>query len=184
MTDIHDLVPKNKFDSSNIERLKHLTDNEIEPILPSLLEWIQDCNWPVAGDILPVLALHQSALVPLIHRVLSPHEKDDIWKYWIITCLAPLFSDESINCILSDIQRIAKSPTQGELREEVHEAAVIFLQNRLSKTGRYHHITGRAVRLFHNHSGIYSKSGLRVAPYASLLRCWERSGRERSPLSS
>ena len=75
MTDIHDLVPKNKFDSSNIERLKHLADNEIEPILPSLLEWIQDCNWPVAGDILPVLALHQSALVPLIHRVLSPHEK-------------------------------------------------------------------------------------------------------------
>ena len=57
-------------------------------------------------------------------------------KYWIITCLVPLFSDESINCILSDIQRIAKSPTQGELREEVHEAAVIFLQNRLSKTGR------------------------------------------------
>lgn len=46
------------------------------------------------------------------------------------------FSDESINCILSDIQRIAKSPTQGELREEVHEGAVIFLQNRLSKTGR------------------------------------------------
>ena len=41
MTDIHDLVPKNKFDSSNIERLKHLTDNEIEPILPSLLEWIE-----------------------------------------------------------------------------------------------------------------------------------------------
>ena len=97
MTDIHDLVPKNKFDSSNIERLKHLTDNEIEPILPSLLEWIQDCNWPVAGDILPVLALHQSALVPLIHRVLSPHEKDDIWKYWIITCLVPLFSDESMH---------------------------------------------------------------------------------------
>lgn len=34
MTDIHDLVPKNKFDSSNIERLKHLTDNEIEPYYP------------------------------------------------------------------------------------------------------------------------------------------------------
>ena len=87
-------------------------------------------------SLIHIFALHQSALVPLIHRVLSPHEKDDIWKYWIITCLVPLFSDESINCILSDIQRIAKSPTQGELREEVHEAAVIFLQNRLSKTGR------------------------------------------------
>ena len=63
-------------------------------------------------------------------------KKDEIWKYWIITCLAPLFSDKSINCILSDIQRIAKKPTQGELREEVQEAAVTFLQNRLSKTSR------------------------------------------------
>ena len=134
MIDVYDLVPKNKFDSSNIERLKHLTNNEIEPILPSLLEWIQDCNWPVAGDILSVLALHQSALVPLIHRVLSPHEKDEIWKYWIITCLAPLFSDKSINYILPDIQRIAEKPTQGESREEVQEAAITFLQNRLSKT--------------------------------------------------
>ena len=134
MTDIYELIPKDKFDSSNIERLKKLTDNEIEPILPSLLEWIQDCNWPVARDILPVLALHQSVLVPLIHRVLSPNEKDDIWKYWIITCLAPLFSDKSINCILPDIERIAQSPTQGEVREEVNKAAAIFLQNRLSKT--------------------------------------------------
>ena len=131
MTDIYGLVPKNKFDNSNIEKLKHLSSSEIEPILPVLLEWIQDCNWPVSGDILGVLALHQSAIVPLIHGVLSPNEKDDIWKYWIITCLLPLFSDKSINFILPDIKRIAKSPTQGELKEEVNEAAVLFLQSRL-----------------------------------------------------
>ena len=136
MTDIYDLVPKNKFDNSNIEKLKQLSNNEIEPILPALLELIQDCNWPVASDILEVLALHQSAIVPLIHKVFSPNEKDDVWKYWIITRLAPLFSDRSIKCILPDIKRIAQIPTQDELKEDVNGAAVLFLQNRLSKASR------------------------------------------------
>lgn len=134
--DIYDLVPKDKFDNSNVEKLKNLTDSEIKPILPALLEWIQDCNWPVASDILPVLALHQSDLIPLIHGVLSPNEKNDMWKYWIITWLTPLFSDESIDCILPDIKRIATSPTQSELSEGINEEAVLFLQNRLSKTKR------------------------------------------------
>lgn len=134
MSDIFNLVPKDKFDNSNIEHLKLLTEVEIAPILPALLGWIQDCNWPVANDILPVLALHQSALVPLIHKVLRSDEKDDIWKYWIITCLVPLFSDENTNRILPDIKRIAKSPTQSELKEEVNEAAIIFLQDKLSKS--------------------------------------------------
>lgn len=133
MPDIFDLVPKDKFDSSTIAALKSLADEEIVPILPALLEWIQDCNWPVASDILPVLALHQAALVPLIHSVLGPNEKDDIWKYWIIICLIPLFSDVTIDQLLPDIQRIAQNPTQNELREEVQEAAVSFLQDRRAK---------------------------------------------------
>lgn len=136
MTAIDDLVPKSKFDRSHIEELKRLSDHEIEPLLPSLLEWIKDCNWPVASDVLSVLACHQSALVPLLHGVLSPDEKDDIWKYWIITRLAPLLSDQSISCILPDIKRIAQTPTQGEFMEEVNQAAALFLQERRSITSR------------------------------------------------
>lgn len=133
MPDNFDLVPKDKFDSSTIAALKSLTEREIAPILPALLEWIQDCNWPVASDILPVLALHQAALAPLIHSVLRPNEKDAIWKYWIITCLVPLFSDETTDQLLPDIKRIAQNPTQSELSEEVQEAAVNFLKDRRAK---------------------------------------------------
>lgn len=128
MTDIHNLIPNNKFDTSTIEKLNQLTDEEIAPILPALLKWIQDINWPVARAVLPVLALHQVALIPLILRVLSPEETDEIWKYWIITYLMPLFSDANRTAILSSIKRIAERPTENERLEEVHEAAMIFLR--------------------------------------------------------
>lgn len=131
MMDIHNLVPKNKFDNSDIEKLKQLTDEEIEPILPCLLEWIKDYNYPIAKELLAVLELHQIALTPLILNVLSLEEKDDIWKYWIITSLLPLFSNTNIEPFLPAIKRIAENPTQNEIREEVDEAAIIFLQDRL-----------------------------------------------------
>ena len=94
--DVHALVPKDKCDCSHIEELKRLSASEIEPILPRLLAWIQDINWPVAADLLPVLAQRQTALLPLIREILRAEETDDVWKYWILTSLAPLFSEESV----------------------------------------------------------------------------------------
>lgn len=101
---------------------------EIAPILPALLTWLQDINWPAAKELLPVLALHQVALTPLILRVLSPEETDEIWKYWIISSLMPLFSDANRTAILPSIQRIAERPTENERLEEVDVVAMAFLQ--------------------------------------------------------
>lgn len=128
---VHTLLPKDKFDNSNIEKLKELTDEEIAPILPMLLTWIQDMNWPVARDVLSVLSLHQCALTPFVIDILSPDAKDDIWKYWIINCLMPLFSKENREAILPSIKRIADTPTENEKIEEVDEAAIHFLQDSL-----------------------------------------------------
>lgn len=41
---VKDLIPKNKFDDSNIEKLYLLTDEEIIPIIYDLLEWLMDYN--------------------------------------------------------------------------------------------------------------------------------------------
>ena len=48
--DIKALVPKDKYDITVISELKKLSDTEIKSIIPGLLEWIQDMDWPVAGD--------------------------------------------------------------------------------------------------------------------------------------
>lgn len=74
MKNVEELLPKDKFDNYNIEKLKLLSDEEIKPICLKLLEWIQNYNCPVAKDILPVLVLHQEIITPLIINILTPEE--------------------------------------------------------------------------------------------------------------
>lgn len=127
---VYELIPKNKFDNSNIEKLKQLTAEEISPILPNLLIWIQDGNWPVYHDILAVLVLHQVALAPHILNILRAEERDAEWKYFIIAGLAPLYSDANLPLLLPAIKRIAEHPTPDEIDSEADEMAADFLQKR------------------------------------------------------
>ena len=53
--DIRTLIPKDKFDLRNISRIRKLDFLTLEPIIPELLEWIQDINWPVARYLPPRL---------------------------------------------------------------------------------------------------------------------------------
>ena len=69
--EIRELLPKNKFDNSNINRLFLLTDEEIKPIIYELLEWTQDYNWPIAKEIIPVLLESSYLLIPADLSALS-----------------------------------------------------------------------------------------------------------------
>lgn len=133
---VYDLVPKHKSDSSHIKDLERLSDDEIRPVLFPLLEWIQDINWPVAADVLPILAKHSKDVVPLIIEVLSPEEKDDIWKFWIIKELLPLFPYSELTGIIPCLERIVSEPAKGEIAEEVNIQADIFLKTAAQKKNR------------------------------------------------
>lgn len=67
--ELESLVPKSKYDDSCIELLKAIDVDEVTPILPNLLIWIQDMNWPVAQKIIEVLPRFHAGLVPVIHEV-------------------------------------------------------------------------------------------------------------------
>ena len=85
---VKELVPKHKFDDSNIEKLYMLTDEEIKPIIYDLLVWLQDYNWPVADKVLKVLLEREDLVLPHIKYILKKDdfktnsEKDDydMWK--------------------------------------------------------------------------------------------------------
>ena len=123
------LIPKNKHDTSGITQLLRLTDDEIAPILPALLEWIQDGNWPVAKALLPVLAKHERQTAPLAAQLLLPEQTDDDWKYFLLTDLLPLFSGQTLPIVLPAVHRIAAAPTQGERDAEVDAASADFAAN-------------------------------------------------------
>lgn len=122
--DIKDLIPKNKYDISAVSELKKLSDIEIESIIPELLVWIQDMNWPIAEDIVEVLSVHGKVTEPYILNILKSDQKDEIWKFNIITYLLKKNKSFSENTsIMSEVERIAVLPTKGEQLEFVDTAA-------------------------------------------------------------
>lgn len=128
MKRIEELVPKSKFDDSGMEELRLLSDEEIEPILPALLEWMKDMNWPVAREMPELLSMHPGALVPCIIEALQPEQPECDWKNYIIWCLFPKLDKKYLAMLKSCLERIAQKPTQGEIYEETNRAAKEFLQ--------------------------------------------------------
>ena len=127
--DIKDLIPKNKYDISAVSELKKLSDIEIESIIPELLVWIQDMNWPIAEDIAEVLSVHCKVTEPYILDILKPEQQDEIWKFNVIKYLLKKNKSFSENTsIMSEVERIADLPTKGEQLELVDTAAKEYIK--------------------------------------------------------
>src|SRR5688500_18615540 len=51
--DINSLVPRNKHDRKRAAAAIAAGYPAVAPVLPEMLEWLQDMNWPVAQDLAP-----------------------------------------------------------------------------------------------------------------------------------
>lgn len=120
-SDVAVLIPRDKFDTSTIDELMKLDEITVQLILPDLLEWMADMNWPVAPYIVKVLARFPYSLVPHIRGALAEKADDDILKYWILRELMPLFPVSVQRIYIPDIQRIVEHPTAGEKAEELDD---------------------------------------------------------------
>lgn len=120
--DIRTLIPKNKGDDESIDELKKLSFEEIEPIVPDLLIWIQDINWPISGDIADLLTPFIDKIIPDIIKILR--SDDPLWKLWTLTLLARRTTNP---VLLKEIKRIAEFPTPNEISEEVNIEAIAIL---------------------------------------------------------
>jgi len=110
------VLPRDKLDTANAEKLVALGFPAVEPVLPQLLEWMQDFNWPVAQVLQHLLASIGAPLAPYVRVVLS--QEDEIWKYWVLHCIVRE-SKELAGMLRADLQRIALSPTASEKKEDV-----------------------------------------------------------------
>lgn len=109
-----------KCDEANATKLIERGYPAVAPVLPYMIEWLQDCNWPVAKPVFGFLASIGAPVLPEIRRVFATH--DDVWKYWCIELLKamPLAVAEQMR---SDLAAIVNEPTPGEISEEVVEGA-------------------------------------------------------------
>jgi len=115
-SDLAALLPKDKFDTDKVKGIVALGFPAVEPILPALLEWMQDINWPVARALQPFLTSIGGPLAPCVRRVLETD--DDVWKNWVLQYIV-MESPELQTILRPDIERLANCPTSGEQAEEL-----------------------------------------------------------------
>ena len=120
---IENLIPKDKFDIETAEKLKNYSFEEIKPIIPNLLEWLQDLNWPVSQLIADFLLPFSENIALEILKILQGH--DEMWKYWILLVFGKIIKNE---IVIKEIKRIAQNPTLAEIEAEVYELAKEIVQ--------------------------------------------------------
>nr|WP_141500424.1 DUF5071 domain-containing protein [Paenibacillus luteus] len=125
MEDINLYLPRDKHDFERVAQLHYLDKSILIPIIPTLVEWLQDINWPIAMEVANVLLKHPAESIPHIKNVLKT--KDDIWKEWCLRFFVEELPNPYIEQFRADLIRIAYSPTEGELLEEVNETALKIL---------------------------------------------------------
>lgn len=115
------VVPSSKHDVEAAERAVALGWPGVAPVLPELLEWLRDGNWPVAHALAPFLAGIGGPIVPSLRPILQGD--DLLWTYWVIRTVladAPLTVVEQLR---PDLERLVTNPTASEAEEELPEAA-------------------------------------------------------------
>ncbi|RNC85662.1 MAG: DUF5071 domain-containing protein [Balneola sp.] len=119
--DLEALLPKDKHDLETAESLKNYSYSEIKNIIPELLEWVQDMNWPVSVPIADYLISIFEHLSSYFIEILKG--EDQIWKFYCLHIIKD--SRKPLGPVLfSEIERIAKNPTFGEKENDLHHIAM------------------------------------------------------------
>lgn len=126
MSDLYKLLPRDKHDFERVDVLKYIDKDDLIKLIPKLIEWLQDINWPIAMDVSKLLLTVPVETIPYIRNVLAGD--DDIWKEWCLRYIVKDLPTELRENLKEDLERIAYRPTKGEELEEVHITAQEILK--------------------------------------------------------
>ena len=119
MKNIKILLPKDKFDDSNLEKIKLLNDSDLSQITTVLLTWTQDANWPIFSKIVDIIVARQDLFIGEISKIFQTDDR--IWKYWILTNICPKLSLENKDFLKKDFDNMAKVLSINTEEEEILE---------------------------------------------------------------
>lgn len=123
--DLVALIPATKFETEKASALVKLGFPAVEPVIPQILEWLQDLNWPVGHVFQSFLSSISQPLAPYIRAVLLG--QDDGWKQSLLIAIV-YKSPELAHALRPELEHVAKNPSAGESAEEVDQIAIEILK--------------------------------------------------------
>ena len=85
MKDLQRLIPRDKHDVERAISAREAGYPTVHPIIPELLRWVQDTNWPVALELIPLFIPIGKPLAPAIRHILVSN--DPTWIYSVLTAI-------------------------------------------------------------------------------------------------
>jgi hypothetical protein len=120
------LLPVDKHDDKAVLHLTNLPISQLEPLIPQLLTWLQDENWPIFGPVRDLLIQHPKEIIEPVRDVLRGND-----GWWINNCLVSLVACMPKECqteLEAEIERVARHPTLDEKEFESEKAAEEILK--------------------------------------------------------
>lgn len=119
--DPRSLLPRHKSDYERVRAVIELGYPGVAPVLPDLLVWIQDANWPIARIVAGFLVSVGEPVFPLVREVFAG--TDGVWKYWCVELFVRQLPRPLAETFRPDLRRLADHPTADDRSEEVDERA-------------------------------------------------------------
>lgn len=119
--DVNLPLPRSKNDIDRARQIAKFGFPDVAPVVPELLEWLQDGNWPVSRVLSPFLVSLGHSILPELRTVLRG--QDAVWKYWCLSLVIAHLPMESLIELRDDIRQLAEQPSTDEIREEVDHLA-------------------------------------------------------------
>ncbi|WP_279615475.1 DUF5071 domain-containing protein [Paenibacillus typhae] len=116
-------MPTDKYDFKSVERLSCLEESQVIPLIPELLEWVQDINWPIAAAVADLLQKYKVHTVPHIEAVFLLRD-DSIWIYNILAYLMNEWDSGLVSALSSSILKLAQA---SDIYEDTDLLAVEIL---------------------------------------------------------
>ncbi|KTD86097.1 DUF5071 domain-containing protein [Paenibacillus etheri] len=100
-------ISKDYWDGA-AETVVRLGYPRVKSILSGLLEWIQDRNWPGAGQIGVFLLEIGDPVIPYVKDILNQHSDDQEWVYWIFEVLINHWNTVQVLQIQAELIKISQ----------------------------------------------------------------------------
>ena len=110
------LIPRHKSDFERANRLIRLGYSNVKSILPEIIEWTLDGNWPIARRLQDFLICIGKPVAPFIKVILQNGNSSD--KYHLLSGVVAHSNELNVE-LYSELLRMSEFPTKEEISDEI-----------------------------------------------------------------
>jgi hypothetical protein len=89
--------PQSKHDFDTVDRLDKIPSREWQHLVPELLTWLQDANWPIFLPVRDLLLKCPRSVVEPLRRIFEGD--DDAWQYYTLEFLVSRMPEDGLQAL-------------------------------------------------------------------------------------